>query len=62
MQANESRLVFNWKVHMSKTQIYRSLIAAAVIGALWYFLVLSQATELHPKTPGTEAQTAVEAV
>jgi hypothetical protein len=33
---------------MSKIQIYRSLIAAAVIGALWYFVVLSQATELDP--------------
>jgi hypothetical protein len=31
---------------MSKIQIYRSLIAAAVIAALWYFVVLSQATEL----------------
>jgi len=33
---------------MSKTQIYRSLIAAAVIGAVWYFAVLSQAGEMHP--------------
>jgi len=36
------------KVHMSKIQVYRSLIAAAVIGAVWYFAVLSQAAELHP--------------
>src|SRR5258708_7221175 len=33
---------------MSKIKIYRSLIAAAVIAALWYFVVLSQATELDP--------------
>jgi hypothetical protein len=33
---------------MTKIQVYRSLIAAAVIGALWYFVVLSQATELDP--------------
>jgi TonB family protein len=33
---------------MSKTQICRSLIAAAVIGAVWYFAVLSQAAEMHP--------------
>src|ERR1700724_3361351 len=36
------------KVHMSKIQIYRSLIAAAVIGAVWYFAMLSQAAEMHP--------------
>jgi hypothetical protein len=33
---------------MSKIQIYRNLIAAAIIAALWYFVVLSQATELNP--------------
>ncbi len=33
---------------MSRIQIYRGLIAAAVIGALWYFVFLSQATELDP--------------
>jgi hypothetical protein len=33
---------------MSKIQVYRSLIAAAVIAAVWYFAVLSQAAELHP--------------
>jgi outer membrane biosynthesis protein TonB len=33
---------------MSKIQVYRSLIAAALIGATWYFAVLSQAAELHP--------------
>ena len=33
---------------MSKIQIYRSLIAAAVIAAAWYFTILSQATELDP--------------
>ena len=36
------------KVHMSKIQIYRSLIAAAVIGAVWYFAMLSQAAEMLP--------------
>ena len=33
---------------MSKIQVYRSLIVATVIGAVWYFAVLSQAAELHP--------------
>jgi TonB family protein len=33
---------------MSKIQVYRSLIAATVIGGFWYFAVLSQATVLHP--------------
>jgi hypothetical protein len=33
---------------MSKIQIYRSLIVAAVIGAVWYLAVLSQAAELRP--------------
>jgi hypothetical protein len=32
---------------MSKIQVYRSLIVAAVIAAVWYFAVLSQAAELH---------------
>jgi 4-amino-4-deoxy-L-arabinose transferase-like glycosyltransferase len=36
------------EVHMSKIQVYRSLIAAALIGAIWYFAVLSQAAERHP--------------
>jgi TonB family protein len=33
---------------MSKIQVYRSLLAAALIGAIWYFAVISQAAELHP--------------
>jgi hypothetical protein len=33
---------------MSKTQLYRSVIAASVVTALWYFVALSQAIELHP--------------
>jgi hypothetical protein len=33
---------------MSKIQVYRSLIVAAVIGAVWYLAVLSQAAELRP--------------
>ncbi len=33
---------------MTKIQVYRSLIAAAVIAAVWYFTILSQATELDP--------------
>ncbi len=33
---------------MTKIQVYRSLIAAAVIAAVWYFTILSQATELRP--------------
>jgi hypothetical protein len=44
----EARRSLPKKVHMSKIQVYRSLIAAAVIGAVWYFAVLSQAAELHP--------------
>jgi hypothetical protein len=33
---------------MSKIQFYRSVIAASIIAAIWYFVALSQATELHP--------------
>ncbi len=33
---------------MTKIQVYRSLIAAAVIAAAWYLALLSQATELRP--------------
>jgi hypothetical protein len=47
-QANEARRSSPRKVHMSKIQVYRSLIVAAVIGAVWYLAVLSQAAELRP--------------
>ena len=33
---------------MTKIQVYRSLIAAAVIAAAWYLALLSQASELRP--------------
>jgi len=33
---------------MTKIHVYRSLIAAAVIAAVWYLALLSQASELRP--------------
>jgi hypothetical protein len=37
---------------MTKIQVYRSLIAAAVIAAAWYFAILSQASDGGCWNPG----------